>query len=189
MHSWLLPNCELASILDLRADHLRRKNIRTLLVDVDSTIVGYRSRTLLPSVTAWIEHLRSEGIGICILSNGTPARVRAIAQVLRIPAICLALKPLPFGVWRALRMMRAERTTTACLGDQLFADVLAGKLAGVITFLVRPLTPQEDPWFTAIKRPLERWVLRLLRQLPPRERNCSHAPTSELHWYSDEDLQ
>jgi len=45
------------------------------------------------------------------------------------------------------------------VGDQLFSDILAGRLAGLFTILVRP-TSAEEPWFTRIKRPVERRVLR-----------------------------
>jgi hypothetical protein len=71
----------------------------------------------------------------------------------------LAVKPLPRGVHAALAKLQLERTRVALVGDQVFADVLAGRLAGVFTILVKPTTTQE-PWITHIKRPLERWVLR-----------------------------
>ena len=38
------------------------------------------------------------------------------------------------------------------VGDQLFADILAGRLAGLTTFLVEPIHPEEEPWFTRLKR-------------------------------------
>jgi predicted HAD superfamily phosphohydrolase YqeG len=50
--------------------------------------------------------------------------------------------------------------STALVGDQVFADVLAGRLAGLKTILVEPIHPEEEPWYTRLKRPPERWVLR-----------------------------
>ena len=49
--------------------------------------------------------------------------------------------------------MAADRT--AMVGDQVFADVMAGRLAGVFTILVRPIHPEDEPWFTRWKRPWE----------------------------------
>jgi predicted HAD superfamily phosphohydrolase YqeG len=49
------------------------------------------------------------------------------------------------------------------VGDQLFADVMAARLAGLASILVRPIHPEEEPWFTRLKRPLERVLLRRLR--------------------------
>ena len=45
------------------------------------------------------------------------------------------------------------------VGDQLFADILAGNLARVRTILVRAIHPEEEPWFTRLKRGPERWIL------------------------------
>ena len=55
------------------------------------------------------------------------------------------------------------------VGDQVFADILAGRLAGLKTILVDPIHPEEEPWFTRLKRPPERWVLRrtAVPVLPP----------------------
>ena len=65
------------------------------------------------------------------------------------------------------------------VGDQLFADVLAGRLAGLYTILVRP-TSADEPWFTSVKRPLERRMLWWMDSRPeePTAR-LSHSPASE----------
>ena len=48
------------------------------------------------------------------------------------------------------------------VGDQIFADVMAGRLAGIRSILVDPIHPEEEPWFTRLKRLPERFVLRRL---------------------------
>ena len=87
----------------------------------------------------------------------------AQAQGLRtveIPFVATACKPFPFGCRRAIRNMKLNHGRTAMVGDQLFADIMAGRLAGLIAILVRPIRPEEEPWFTRLKRPVERFVLR-----------------------------
>ncbi|MDO4558656.1 MAG: hypothetical protein Q4C47_06805, partial [Planctomycetia bacterium] len=45
-----------------------------------------------------------------------------------------------------------------------------GRRAGVTTILVEPLSPEEEHWYTRMKRPFERLVLRSWRKhgtLPP----------------------
>jgi len=59
-------------------------------------------------------------------------------------------------------MLELRPEQTAIVGDQLFADVLAGRLAGLFTILVRPTSPSEPLW-TRVKRPLERRVLRRIK--------------------------
>jgi predicted HAD superfamily phosphohydrolase YqeG len=59
----------------------------------------------------------------------------------------------------AIRRLAFDPRTTAMVGDQIFADVMAGRLAGIRCILVRPIHPEEEPWFTRLKRPWERIVL------------------------------
>jgi predicted HAD superfamily phosphohydrolase YqeG len=56
--------------------------------------------------------------------------------------------------------MGFDQKSTAMVGDQVFADILAGKFAGIFTILVTPIHPEEERWYTRIKRPVEKCVLR-----------------------------
>ena len=69
------------------------------------------------------------------------------------------MKPLPLGCRRAIREMGFEASRTAMVGDQLFADIVAGRLAGLTTILVDPIHPEEEPWFTRLKRGPEGWLV------------------------------
>ena len=69
--------------------------------------------------------------------------------------------PFPtVGCRAAVRKMGFRPQRTAMVGDQLFADVMAGRLAGLRSILVRPIHPEEEPWFTRLKRRPERLLLR-----------------------------
>jgi predicted HAD superfamily phosphohydrolase YqeG len=91
---------------------------------------------------------------------GLGPRIREFAARLDLPCVAQAMKPFPWGVWSALRKLGAASSTTAIVGDQLFADVMAGRLAGIRSILVAPIHPEEEPWFTRLKRLPERVVLR-----------------------------
>ena len=99
------------------------------------------------------------GIGLCLISNGMGRRIRCLAGRLDLPCVSKALKPLPWGVWAAMRTLHAEPSQDAIVGDQLFADVMAGRLAGIRSILVEPIRPEEEPWFTRLKRRPEQFVL------------------------------
>ena len=47
-----------------------------------------------------------------------------------------------------VKKLDAPPSQTAIVGDQLFADVMAGRLAGVRSILVDPIHPEEEPWWT-----------------------------------------
>jgi hypothetical protein len=153
------PDLRVGSVLELDVPRLRNLNLDTLLLDVDCTLKNYRAEDLAPGVGAWLDGLRAAGIGLCLVSNGRTHRIRRLAEALGLPVVCQACKPLPFGCRAALRQLGSDRRRTAIVGDQLFADIMAGRLAGLTCILVRPIHPEQEPWFTRIKRPLERFLL------------------------------
>jgi len=163
MLRFVTPHLQLDSVLGLDLDHLRRLGLEGLLLDVDSTLKDHPATGFPTAVTAWVRVLRSGGVRLCLLSNGRPRRIGALAAQLDLPFVARAFKPLPLGCHAGLRQLGLPRDRVAMVGDQLFADVMAGRLAGLFTILVRPTSPQE-PWFTSIKRPVERRVLRWINR-------------------------
>ena len=85
----------------------------------------------------------------CDLSSGLPA----------FDVVGLAAKPLPFGYLRAVKKLGFKRKNVAIVGDQIFTDIMGGRLAGVKTVLVTDITP-EDKTFFKIKRYFERKMLK-----------------------------
>ncbi|MDR1962626.1 MAG: YqeG family HAD IIIA-type phosphatase [Planctomycetaceae bacterium] len=159
MFQWFRPNLHVGSVIDLTPERLQKYELRSLLLDVDCTLKNYRSQTISPEVSRWIETMKEKGIGLCLVSNGRGERIRRFAENVQIPFVAPAMKPLPFGCQTAIRTMKFDKKSTAMVGDQVFADVLAGKLAGLFTILVVPIQPEEEPWFAKMKRPFERIVL------------------------------
>ena len=153
------PRLRVESVLDLGVDRLRSLRLDALLLDVDCTLKRYRHERPTPAVAAWIESLQAAGFKLCLLSNGRGRRIWQFARQVGLPFVCRACKPMPWGCRRALRKLGAAADRTAIVGDQVFADVLAGRLAGLFTILVRPIHPEDEPWFTRWKRPWERRVL------------------------------
>jgi len=163
MFRLVTPHYRVSEVQELTPERLRQWGLCALLLDVDCTLTRYRQDPPA-EVAAWIEELRAAGIGLCLVSNGMGPRIRRFAERLGLPCVCQAMKPLPWGVWSAIRTLHATARQTAMVGDQLFADVMAGRLAGVRTILVDPLHPEEEPWFTRLKRVPERFVLGRLKR-------------------------
>ena len=159
MLRWFHPNLVLASVADISPELLHTHKIRSLLLDVDSTLKRYRATEIPPESVRWIEVMQGAGIPLCILSNGREHRIRPIAEQIGVPFVAPAMKPTPFGCQTAMRTVGFDPKATAIVGDQVFADILAGKLAKIFTILVTPIHPEEEHWYTRIKRPFERWVV------------------------------
>ncbi len=126
---------------------------------MDCTLKRYTEEAVGPEVAAWLRGLAEAGLGVCLVSNGRSRRIGRLAESLGVPYVAKAMKPLPFGCRAAARKLGVEYRRAAMVGDQLFADVLAGRLAGMRSILVRPIHPEDEPWYTQLKRPLERWLL------------------------------
>ena len=152
------PNLVIKSVLELRPQRLAELGLDALLLDVDSTLKEYRAITVSDEVRQWLDELRAAGIGLCLVSNGRGRRIGRLAESLDLPYIAGACKPLPLGCRAAVRKMGFDRGRTAMVGDQLFADVMAARLAGIFSILVEPIKPEQEPWFTRLKRPFERWL-------------------------------
>jgi len=75
------------------------------------------------------------------------------------------VKPLPFAFLRALSKVGSQRKRAVMVGDQLFTDVLGGRLLGMRTVLVTPLSQTDLP-HTLLLRRLERLVLAGRTPLP-----------------------
>lgn len=146
--------------MDLSPEWLRARGLRALLLDVDSTLKAYRDREVSDDVLRWLAQVQASGTICCLVSNGGTRRIAKIAASLELPYIATALKPFPFALRRGLKRLNVDAEETAMVGDQVFADVWAGNWAGLTTILVAPIHPEQEGFYTRMKRPLERWWLR-----------------------------
>jgi uncharacterized protein len=154
----ITPHYRICRVEELTPLRLEQWRLRALLLDVDCTLTRYHQSEALPAVAAWIEELRAADFRLCLISNGLGPRIREFAARLRLPSVAKAMKPLPWGVWSAMDTIHCLPMETAIVGDQIFADVMAGRLAGIRSILVEPIHPEEEPWFTRLKRVPERAV-------------------------------
>ena len=164
MFGFVTPHYRVSGVQELTPERLRQWGLCTLLLDVDCTLTRYRREDVPAEVAAWVGELRAADIKLCLVSNGMGRRIHRFAERLGLPCVCQAMKPLPWGVWSAMQTLHATARQTAMVGDQLFADIMAGRLAGVRTILVDPIHPEEEPWFTRLKRGPERIVLGRLKR-------------------------
>lgn len=153
------PHLQLHSVLDLTAEKLQSEGRTGLLLDLDCTLKDYRATEIDRPVREWIRNLKASGMRLCLLSNGKKHRIARYSSELQIPFVAKALKPLPFGCRAAIRLLDLSPQNVAIVGDQVFADIMAGRLAKLFTILVRP-TSSDEPIWTRVKRPFERFVLK-----------------------------
>ncbi len=154
---WLTPSWYAPALYDVDLERLRAHGIEGIIIDLDNTLVPSDATDPPQTVRAWVVQLHAMGFRSCIVSNNFAARTRAIGRILQIPVVTVAIKPTPWAIRRAMRLMKTTPAQTAFIGDQLFTDVLGGNLVGVRTILVDPLSVREFPT-TRLVRLLERMV-------------------------------
>ena len=139
------PNRFAPRLHDVSHEELEEAGIRGLIVDLDNTLLGYRQTELAQEHLEWVERAHDRGFRIVMLSNNFSTRVQTIAAQLNVACIPNALKPLPFGFLRAVRGLQLRRREIAVVGDQLFTDVLGGKMCGLYTILTEPIEAKDLP--------------------------------------------
>lgn len=161
----LCPDQIAKSLEHIDQQILQKQGIAGLLIDVDSTLVQWRTEQIAPVRLEWLQQAK-ERFAICLLSNTiTTHRIRRLGQRLGVPIVGrwgLGRKPFPGGFKVALRHTATSPAETAMIGDQLWADILGGNRMGMYTILVEPLSNREF-FLTRLNRPLEAWWLAWLR--------------------------
>jgi HAD superfamily phosphatase (TIGR01668 family) len=161
----LSPDFYLRSVSDIDLDALRSRGVDTLLVDLDNTLLPRDSSVVPEAARAWVRSLSAEGFKVCLVSNNWHERVSTVAAELGITLVAKAVKPLPFAFMRALRKVGSKRKNAAVVGDQMFTDVVGGKLLGMATIMVLPLCQSDLPHTLALRR-VERVLLAGRQPLP-----------------------
>ena len=146
------PDLYLRSVCDIDLDALRAQGVDTLLMDLDNTLLPRDSSLMPDDIVAWAAQLPSRGFRVCLVSNNWHARVHQVAEDLGFQLVAKAVKPLPFAFWRALKLMGVSRKQCAIVGDQMFTDVLGGKLLGIKTIMVLPLSESDLPHTLLLRR-------------------------------------
>lgn len=176
---YFLPDRCFRTFDKLTPERLKKHGIEGLILDIDNTIAPYEEAQPCQRALDWFHEMDEAGIRIAFVSNNEAERVELFNRDLGYPHFSKSGKPLGKNVRRAMRAMGTTRKTTALMGDQIFTDILAARLAGLKrTFLVPPIKDKTD-WLTQGKRLLEKPILYVYRKktaiLNCKKRRTPHA--------------
>ena len=144
-------------ITDITAADLKEAGTKLVLLDADNTLSLHGSQEPFFGVSEWIKEIKKEGFVLVIISNNSESRIKPFAEKLGLPFVFKSAKPLSKGFKKATEKFGFEPKETAVIGDQVFTDVLGGKLFGAKVFLTEPLGPETD-FFIKIKRKFEKFI-------------------------------
>lgn len=155
--SLLKPDYRFNRILDITPEDIMKAGAKFVLLDTDNTLALHGSQEPIEGLEKWISDIRKNGIEPIILSNNSKERIAPFAEKLKMPYVYKSAKPLKKGFSIACKKLGAKPGETAVIGDQLFTDVLGGRIFGSKVFLTEPLGPETDP-FIKFKRKIEKYL-------------------------------
>lgn len=159
-----LPDYQVNTIYEVDPEQLRRLGIKGLITDLDNTLVGAKVALATPELVNWLKLLQSSGLKVVIVSNNHRARVAAFAEPLGIPFVHSARKPSHRAFRKALDLLGLKPSETLMIGDQVMTDVFGANRMGMRTMLVKPISVQDEGFFTRINRRLEKMVIARLKK-------------------------
>ena len=160
MFEKFLPTKIYDDIYAITPEELKSFGVSALILDIDNTLVTYDDPKPTHSVAKWFADRHAAGVQTAFVSNNHAPRVESFCEGLDCYFHADAKKPSRRYLREAMAYMKTDIHNTACVGDQLFTDVWAGKRLGIKAFLVPPIKDKRTPFFRA-KRLLEKPFLRV----------------------------
>lgn len=152
------PDYYVDSFTNVTLEMLKELKIDGLLIDVDNTLAAWNSMLVDEKVVEHVFLLKQNGVKICLISNNDSARVIPVANLLEVPFISEAKKPLAASFIKGAALLQLPSDRVGIVGDQLMTDMLGGGRAGLKRILVTPL-PGREFFGTKFNRFMEKIIM------------------------------
>lgn len=141
---------------------LYHSGYRGLLFDIDNTLVEHGADANDKAIHL-MKELKEIGFQVCLMSNNKEERVKRFNKVIQVYSIHDAHKPSRKNYYKAMKLIGSKPKNTVFIGDQLFTDIYGANRAGIKTYFVKPIGPNEEIQIK-FKRYLERIALFFYRR-------------------------
>ena len=158
MFDLLIPDIYDQSIYTINYKKLKKNGIKCLLFDLDNTIAPYKVNVPDQKVKELFARLE-EDFKVIIVSNSGKNRLRPFKEKINVDVS--SRKPFKKKYKKILTLYKFKIDEVACIGDQLFTDILGANRMGFTSILVNRVAKNEIlP--TRINRFFEKIVLKRL---------------------------
>ena len=124
---------------------LHKEGIKSLLIDVDGTLLSRQSSVIPTNVKKWIKESKKLFSLYLISNNPSNERIRRIAMELDIKYKSNAQKPRKKITLDVIAEMNEDSKNIAIIGDRIFTDVIVGNRCNIQTILVKRLSRKGLP--------------------------------------------
>ena len=153
------PKLYCQKVTDIKVEFLKENNIKAIILDVDNTLLDF-DLNIISGLENWYNDIKKNNIKCMILSNSNKEKkIKMVADLLNIPFIKFATKPLKRGFNKAKQVLGEENENIAVVGDQIFTDVYGANRCKMFSILVKPVA-KKDLWMTRFKRPIENLIIK-----------------------------
>lgn len=143
---------------DISLTSLWDEGKRLILLDVDNTIVQWKSHGVQPGVISWLRQAEAVGFRLCMISNTKrPQRLAELSRQLNVPALRGRFKPSRHMYRKALREYSVHPDQAVMVGDQILTDVWGANRTGIDAIWVKRMQGKEFKG-TAINRRIEKML-------------------------------
>ena len=127
--------------------HLKLQNqgIKSLLIDVDGTLLSRQSKIIPTNVKNWIKESKKLFSLYLISNNPSKERIRNIANELDIRYKSNALKPRKKITLDIISEINEDSKNIAIIGDRILTDIIVGNRCNIKTILVKRLSSNGSP--------------------------------------------
>ena len=145
--------------------HLKLQNqgIKSLLIDVDGTLISRQSSVIPVNVKKWINKSKKLFSLYLISNNPSEERIRMIATELDLRYKSNALKPRKKITLDVILEMNDDLKNIAIIGDRIFTDIIVGNRCNIQTILVKRLSRRGLPIKLNLTLLLEKLISNFLK--------------------------
>jgi HAD superfamily phosphatase (TIGR01668 family) len=152
------------SFFEIDFKNLFKNGYRTILCDLDNTLISYDSALPTEDLINKFKELETLGLELILISNNIPTRIQKFTQDIDLKGFANARKPLLIGMMKALNTAKVqEKDKVVVIGDQLMTDIWAANRFGVYNILVNPIKKKTEKWYTKINRKTENKMLEKIK--------------------------
>ncbi len=153
------PHASLDSLYAVDLDQLKTEGKTLLLLDVDNTLLPWKSTDIPEETFSWVNRAKELGFKLCILSNTRhPDRLKKLCELLDIEYLRDKFKPNPRVYHLALEKFEVSADEAIMIGDQLLTDVWGANRAGIDGIWVKPMAKKEFIGTAVVSRKFE-WLI------------------------------
>ena len=161
MFDRFVPDKYFKSIYDINYKALKKSGIKCLVFGLGNTLVPESVKSPTRKVKDLFEDLKDMGFRVVILSNRSKREVTPFKELLCVDSAYLSFKPLKRKYKKIMKVYDLKDNQIACIGDELFYDILGANRMKFTSILVNPIST-DDFAVTKITRKLENLVMKHL---------------------------